>query len=355
MQLILHHVDFRFVANCVFWSHISAESYADIVNAMDSAARTGSASAIPRTWRILIYTLSILGFGNVAMCSWLSPKLRTASIVYHGFILLGYLFNVTIYSVKLRLSGPLNLMTGKLLYLAIVICGSSLCAASLWATLIKRPYACFQTWTECNIEQKKNNKQAFILFIAPLTIATLSITSCYYHGNLMLPNTPTLSNYFCPCPTVGTTVQQMVFWMAIINRELTLLASSLYSALACNIMIEFYVCATALHQELLTICKKQHLLQSELQVWRRKYACLEKALGSVNGYLGGPVFALLIMSVSTLILAIFQPIGEEHVEPGLLLPICNTIVFMTALTVPSAILNGKVSRHVDYSGYLKIV
>ena len=314
---------------------------------MDSVASIGSAANIPRTWRILIYALSTLGLGNVAMCSWLPANLRTASVMYHGLILLGYIFNVTIYLVKLRLSGPLNLMTGKLLYLAVVICGSFLCAANLWATFMKRPHVCFQTWAKYTIVQKKNNTQTFILFIALLIMVSLAIMSCYYQADLMLANAPTLIHYLFPYTTVGTKVQQMMLWMALIIRELTMLASSLYSVLACSIMIEFYVCVTALHQDLQTICKKQHLLQSELQIWRRKFGCLEKVLGSVNGYLGGPVLALLIMSVSTLILAIFQPIGEGHVELGLLLPICDSIVLMTALTVPSAILNGKVSTDIS--------
>ena len=314
---------------------------------MDRAASAALASAIPRTWRILIYASSILGSGNVAMCSCLPAKLRTVSIGYHGFILLGYLFNAIIYLVKLRLSGPLNLMTGKLLYLAIVICGSSLCAVNLWATLMKRPYVCFQTWAKCINEQNKTNTQAFILFIAPFVIVTLAITSCYCHADLMLANAPTLINYLFPYTTVGEKVQQMIFWMAIIIRQLTMLASSLYSALACSIMIELYVRVTTLHQELLIPCKKQQLLQSELQIWRRKFGFLRKDLESVNGYLGGSVLAILIMSVSTLILAIFQPIGEENLELGLLLPICNTIVLMTALTVLSAILNGKVSTDIS--------
>ena len=137
----------------VLWNHIWVIS--TFINEMDHTTNTGAAGAIPWRWRILIYTISILGFGNVTMCSWLPAKLRTASIVYHGFFLLVYVFNMIIFLVNLRLSGPLNLMTGKLLYLVIVICGSSLCAGNLWATVMKRPHICFQTWAKCIIGQKK--------------------------------------------------------------------------------------------------------------------------------------------------------------------------------------------------------
>ena len=237
-------------------------------------------------------------------------------------------------------------MTGKLLYLAIVIYGSSLCAVNLWATLMKWPCVCFQTRAKCINEQNKTNTQAFILFIAPFVIVTLAIASCYCHADSMLANAPTLINYLFPYTTVGEKVQQMIFWMAIIIRQLTMLTSSLYLALACSIMIQLYVHVTTLHEELLIICKKQQL-QSELQIWWRKFGFLRKVLRSVTGYLGCSMLTILIMSVSTLILAIFQPIGEENVELGLLLSISNTIALMTALTVPSAILNGKVSTDIS--------
>ena len=314
---------------------------------MDHTTNTGAVGAIPWRWRILIYAISILGFGNVAMCTWLPAKLRTASIVYHGFFLVVYVFNMIIFLVKLRLSGPLNLMTGKLLYLVIVICGSSLCAWNLWATVMKRPYICFQTWAKCIIGQKKKSIEAFILYIAPLFTVILAITSCFYHADLMLANSHILMDYLFPYSSVGEKIKHVMFWMAVIIRELTTLASSLYSALACCIMIEIYLCVTALHQDLLTICKKQHLLQTELQIWRRKVGYLDKIVKSVNCYLGGSVLVLLIISVSSLILGIFQPIAEENVELGLLLPLCNTIVLMTALTVPSAILNGKVTTYIS--------
>ena len=156
------------------------------------------------------------------------------------------------------------------------MCGSFLCATNLWATFMKRPHVCFQTWAKFTIVRKKTNTQAFILFLALLIIMVCSaIMSCYYQADLMLANASTLIHYLFPYTTVGTEVQPMMFWMALIIRDLTMLAYSLYSALACSIMIEFYVYVTALHQDLLTICKKQHL-QSELRIWRRKFGCFEK-------------------------------------------------------------------------------
>ena len=136
------------------------------------------------------------------------------------------------------------------------MCGSFLCATNLWATFMKRPHVCFQTWAKFTIVRKKTNTQAFILFLALLIIMVCSaIMSCYYQADLMLANASTLIHYLFPYTTVGTEVQPMMFWVALIIRDLTMLAYSLYSALACSIMIEFYVCVTALHQDLLTICK----------------------------------------------------------------------------------------------------
>ena len=316
----------------------------EVVNKMDHTVNPEAVGTIPWTWHIFIYTISMMGLGNVAMCSWLPVKLRTASIVYHGFFLLVYVFNMIICLVKLQLSGPLNLMTGKLIHSVVVICGSSLCAANLWATLIKRPQVCFQNWAKYIAGKKKNKKQCFVLFTAPSVMILLAITSCYYHADLMLTNSQTVMNYLLPFLTFGKEVQQTMFWIAVIIREMIMLASSLYSALVCCIMVEIYVCVAALHLELLTICKKQHIRQSDLQIWRRQFGYLKIVLRSTNGYLGGSVLTLLILSVSILILAIFQPIGEENIELGLVLPICNTIVAIAALTVPSAILNGKVSK-----------
>ena len=206
---------------------------------------------------------------------------------------------------------------------------------------MKRPNTCFLTWIKCNLDQKKNNRQTFILFLAPLLMTSFAIISCYYHAYLMYADTTILERYLFSL-TIRSELRQISYWMAVITRELTMMVSSLYSALACNIVIEIYVCVMALHQDLRSMCKKQHLVQSELQIWRQKLRCLEKVMRSVNDYLGGSLFVLLILSVSTLTLAIFQPIGEGMIELGLVLPICNMVVLMTGITVPSAILNGKV-------------
>ena len=105
-------------------------------------------------------------------------------------------------------------------------------------------------------------------------------------------------------------------------------------------MIEIYVGVTTLHQDLLTICTQRHISPCELQRWRQKFRCLENILRSVNLYLGGSVLILFVMGVSTLIPAIFHIISRGSFN--LILPTCNIIVIMAALTLPSAILNGKV-------------
>ena len=83
---------------------------------MADAVRLDSSEAIPRTWRILIYTISILGFGNVAMFSWLPAKLRTATVVYHGFSLPIHTINAIIFLVGIHFTGPLFVLLPKLYY-----------------------------------------------------------------------------------------------------------------------------------------------------------------------------------------------------------------------------------------------
>ena len=313
---------------------------------MGDVSRIESSKTIPRIWRILIYTTSILGFNNLMACSWLPAKLRTASAVYHGFILLIHTINATIFLVGLRLDGALHLWTSRLSYFLLIICGAFLSATNFCVTFTKRPNVCFQTWAKCNMQQNKNNTQAFILCIVPLVMAAFATISGYYNLDTMFTNADHLAPYLFPFLVGGEKLQQIMYWVIVVIGPLILLASSLYSALLCNIIIEIYVCNRALHQDLLNICLQQHVSECELQTWRRKFRYQEKFLKSVNGYMGGTMFVLIILSVSVLILAIFKSINETIVNLSLVLPICITVLIFSVFTLPSAILNGKVSTKV---------
>ena len=69
---------------------------------------TESDNTIPRTGRISIYMLRIQGFSNVTLCSWLSAKPLTDSIIYYGYH--GYLISASTYLVGLPFSGPLHVI-----------------------------------------------------------------------------------------------------------------------------------------------------------------------------------------------------------------------------------------------------
>ena len=140
--------------------------------------------------------------------------------------------------------------------------------------------------------------------------------------------------------------QQIIYFVIIIIAELIQLATSLTSALVCSIIMELYICLMASHQDLLNICTQQYVPANELQTWRRIFRCQEKVLRSVNDYLGGPVLVLLIMCVSMLILTIFHTIDGKTLDPGMILTICNTIIVISGITLPSAILSGKVSINI---------
>ena len=139
----------------------------------------------PQTWRIMFYTVSILGFGNVSMCSWLPVKLRITSIVYHGFSLVIQIIHAIMFLVGLKLDGSVDLLTVVLNNSLVVVCGVSLCIVNLWVSFTKRSNACLETWARFNTEQKTNT-QAVILFIVHMTMATSAMTACYFHANLML-------------------------------------------------------------------------------------------------------------------------------------------------------------------------
>ena len=139
----------------------------------------------PQTWRIMFYTVSILGFGNVSMCSWLPVKLRITSIVYHGFSLVIQIIRAIMFLVGLKLDGSVDLLTVVLNNSLVVVCGVSLCIVNLWVSFTKRSNACLETWARFNTGQKTNT-QAVILFVVHMTMATSAMTACYFHANLML-------------------------------------------------------------------------------------------------------------------------------------------------------------------------
>ena len=121
----------------------------------------------PQTWRIMFYTVSILGFGNVSMCSWLPVKLRITSIVYHGFSLVIQIIHAIMFLVGLKLDGSEDLLTVVLNNSLLVVCGVSICVVNLWASFTKRSNACLETWARCNTGLKTNT-QAVILLVCDL-------------------------------------------------------------------------------------------------------------------------------------------------------------------------------------------
>ena len=311
---------------------------------MADTVKLDSAKAIPRAWRILMYAVSIMGFGNVAMCSWLPAKLRMATVVYHGLSLLIHIINAIIFLVGFQFTGPFYILIPKLNILFLVICGAALCAANFFATLTQRPNACLYNWAKYNIGEEKSNLQAICVFLVPALTTLFSLITCYYHGNMMYIYEDEIIDTLSPLFVGWPSIQRIMYWKLVFISELIKLAATLYSALSGIIMIEIYICVLALYEDLLAICTKQHVSQCELQVWRRKYRCLENTVRSVNGYLGGSVLVLLALGVSSSILATYYIFGEGIVDPGLVLPFCNMVVVMASLTLPSAALSAKVSR-----------
>ena len=231
-------------------------------------------------------------------------------------------------------------------YFSIAICGASICGTNFCVNITKRSSVCLQTWVKYDMQQNENNTQAFILFTAPLVMVTIVMISCYYTADAMFAYTDSLAESLLPFALGGKRVEHMIYMMLVIISELILLATSLYAALVCSTIMEIYVCVTAFHQDLLTICAQQHVSEQELQTWRRKFRCQEKVLRSVNDYLGRSVLVLLVMCLSILILTIFKCIGEKAVNPALMLFICNAVTVICGLTLPSAILNGKVGTNI---------
>ena len=315
-----------------------------ILDEMADTVKLDSANAIPRTWRILMYAVSILGFGNVAMCSWLPAKLRTISIIYHGVSLLIHIINAIIFVVGFQFTGEMSIMIPKLNLLFAVICGTTLCGLNFCATFTQRPYACLHNWSKCSFGSEKSSLQAIFMFLIPVLMTAIAITSCYYNGNMMYEYASVMMNQLSTPLVKWPNIQHVVFWKFVIINELLILASTLYSALACSIVFEIYICVSALYEELLNICKRRQVSQCELQIWRRKCRCLENVVRAMNGYLGGSVLVLLTLSVSSLILMAYYFVGKGMIEPGLVLPVCNVAVFMACLTIPSAVLSGKVSK-----------
>ena len=291
-----------------------------------------------------MYAVSILGFGNVAMCSWLPAKLRTISIVYHGISLLIQIINAIIFVVGFQFTEHISYMIPKLNLLFAVICGTTLCALNFCATFTQRPYAFLHNWSKCSFGSEKSSLQAMFVFIIPVLMTAFAITSCYYNGAMMYEYAFVMMNQLTTPLVKWPSIQHVVFWKLVIINELLILASSLFSALACSIMFEIYICVSALYEELLNICKRRQVSQCELQIWRRKCRCLENIVRAMNGYLGGSVLVLLTLSVSSQILIAYYLVGKGMIEPGIVLPICNMAVFMACLTIPSAVLSGKVSK-----------
>ena len=306
---------------------------------MADTVRTESANSFLRSWRILMYATSILGFNNVTMCSWFPQKLRMASLIYHGLMLLIYAISTTAFAVGLRLDESIYLWASELVYFSLIICGAFLCAANVWFSFTERPTDYLQIWTKCNMPQIKNKKQAFILSIVPLVMATFALISCHYHAYTMAKYADDLAGYLFPFIVDGKKAQCTIYWMVVIISEMILLGTSLYSALVYNTMIEIYVCVTALHQDLLSICAERYVSSHALQIWRRKFRCQEKVLRSVNDSSGGSVLAPLTMCVSILILVSTRVIGQMTADISLVLTICNTIIVICGLTLPSAILD----------------
>ena len=213
-----------------------------------------------------------------------------------------------------------------------------------FATFTQRSYSCFHNWAKYNIGEEKGNSQAICMFLLPVFMVAFSITMCYYHVNIMYVYADWIMDTFYPLLVGWPSIQRVVYWKLVFIGKLTQLASTLYSALSCIIMIKIYICASALNKDLLEICTKQHVSQFKLQIWRRKYRFLKNIKRFVNGYLGGSVLVLLTLSVSTLILVTYQIAGMELIQPGLVLPFCIMVVVMACLTLPSVALSGKISN-----------
>ena len=320
---------------------------------MADTVKLDSANVIPRTWRIVIYAVSILGFGNVGMCSWLPAKLRTISIIYHGVSLLIHIINAIIFVVGFRVTGEIYIMIPKLNLLFAVICGTALSGLNFCATFTQRPSACLHIWAKHSFGSDKSSIQAIFMFLIPVLMTAFAITSCYCNGNMMYKYADIMMNQLITrMDNWPPSIQRVVFWKLVIISELLMLASTLYSALACSIMFEIYICVSALYEELLNICTRRHVSQCQLQVWRRKYRCLENIVKSMNGYLGGSVLVLLILSVSNLILNAYYMVGKGKINPGLVLPMCNMAVLMACLALTSAVLSGKVSK-IGFNVYIQ--
>ena len=114
------------------------------------------------------------------------------------------------------------------------------------------------------------------MFLLPVFMVAFSITMCYYHVNIMYVYADWIMDTFYPLLVGWPSIQRVVYWKLVFIGKLTQLASTLYSALSCIIMIKIYICASALNKDLLEICTKQHVSQFKLQIWRRKYRFLKK-------------------------------------------------------------------------------
>ena len=306
-----------------------------------------SSDAIPRAWRLLLYTIAILGFGSVPMCSWLSSRIKTASVVYHGFSLMIYIIFTGVYMAGFAFTGVLEYDINKLIFLVLLLCAVSMCATSFWTNVSKRSGAYLQSWVDCCVTKGKNATSTILLNASVLMIVALAMTTCYYNARVVFYFEDALRPSFFPVLNSWPRFQKVVYLVFTILSEIILLVSTLFAALAYNIIVEIYFYATELTMELQMICTQEHVSHHKLQVWRQNFRCLEKVLKCVNGYLGGTVLVLLVLSVSTLILDSFLPITNGIKDPGILLVLSVIIIIVGALTVPSAALNGKVSAYPD--------
>ena len=139
LRLRFNFADSRFVSASLLHNYASATSV--IINEMIDAATSGSTNNIPRIWRMLLYALSLLGFGKVATSSWLPAKLRRVNIVCHGCSKVIQSIHAFLFSVGFRLDGALN---------SLIQTPNFLSLDALWRILIyRKPLDKSHEATEC--------------------------------------------------------------------------------------------------------------------------------------------------------------------------------------------------------------
>ena len=305
------------------------------------------ASDVPGSWRFLLYVSALCGCSNIYRCYWLPRWLRCFSVVYQLIILTIYTIIVVVALAAHRSSHSLSTAFENNAILSIYLIIIMLNILILWQTFRGSGVpALFKTWGAFQVGNSytvKNKiwRSAVIVIVGLITISSglIFIGISTFHtveerANVVATLFPGLG---------GQNMRDVILWMHIIIRILTLVFCYSYLSLCCVVVIDITFLIRTLREKLDDVFFG--IIVDDVAL-KRCVDCVNgiwELVGAANGAFGASLGMCLLWTLPNIINVGFQLV--ERKEFLLYLPSFATGVgVLILILVPSAILAAQVKH-----------